>query len=146
MGAAAAIFAAKELQGEVAGYFFEQPYKDLTSAVWSRLHHHVPPGLDLMAYLGLRLWAPVVLPVSPDEISPLDWIADIPESVPIVIITGSADRHALLEDVKLLYNRVRSHAKLVVFPGAVHEALDRKNPQLYRSSLFELLGERQPMR
>jgi alpha-beta hydrolase superfamily lysophospholipase len=144
MGAAAAIFAAKELQGDVAGYFFEQPYKDLKSAVWSRLHHHVPPGLDLVAYLGLRLWAPVFLPESPDEISPYEHIRAIPENVPIVFITGSADRHALLEDVKILYNRVQSHARLVVFPGAVHEALDRNNPQLYRSSLFQLLGERQP--
>ena len=142
MGAAAAIFAAKELQGDVAGYFFEQPYKDLKSAVWTRLHRHVPPVLDLAAYLGLRLWAPVFLPVSPDEISPYEHIYDIPENVPIVIITGSADRHALLEDVKVLYNCVRSHAKLVVFQGAVHEALDRNNPQLYRSSLFQLLDQR----
>jgi alpha-beta hydrolase superfamily lysophospholipase len=142
MGAAAAIFAAKELQGDVAGYFLEQPYKDLESAVWCRLHHHIPPGLDWVAYLGLRLWAPLFLPVSPNQISPYEHVRDIPENVPIVFVTGSADRHALLADVTGLYERVRSHATLVVFQGAIHEALDRNNPQLYRTSLFGLLDSR----
>jgi pimeloyl-ACP methyl ester carboxylesterase len=141
MGAAAAIFAAKELQGDVAGYFLEQPYKDLESAVWCRLHKHVPCGVDWVAYLGLRLWAPVFLPVSPDEISPYEHVRDIPENVPIVFATGSADRHALLADVTTLHTRVQSHAKLVVFSGATHEALDKNNPQLYRSSLFWLLDQ-----
>ena len=40
MGAAAAVFAAEELKTDVAGYFLEQPYKDLKSAVWNRLQHH----------------------------------------------------------------------------------------------------------
>ena len=56
MGAAAAIFAAEELKTDVAGYFLEQPYKDLTSAVWNRLQNHLPPVLDWVAYCGMRLW------------------------------------------------------------------------------------------
>ena len=59
--------------------------------------------------------------------------------MPIVLIAGSADRHAQLDDVTALFNRVQSHAKLVIFEGAVHEALDKNNPQLYRASLFESL-------
>ena len=66
LGAAAAIFSAEELKGQIAGYFLEQPYKDLKSAVWCRVHYHLPPGLDWFAYFGLRLWAPVFLPISPD--------------------------------------------------------------------------------
>ncbi len=62
MGAAAAIFAAEELKEKISGYVLEQPYKDLESAVWCRLHHHVPQGLDWVAYLGLRLWAPSFCP------------------------------------------------------------------------------------
>ncbi|MGA2799384.1 MAG: alpha/beta fold hydrolase, partial [Thermoguttaceae bacterium] len=46
LGAAAAIFAAGELRGNIAGYFLEQPYKDLRSAVWNRLRNHLPPVLD----------------------------------------------------------------------------------------------------
>jgi uncharacterized protein len=143
MGAAAAIFAAEELKDQVAGYFLEQPYKDLKSAVWNRLQNHLPPVLDWVAYYGLRLWSPAFLPVDPDQISPFEHVASIPKGVPVVIITGSADRHARFDDVKAVAGRVRSGARLVVLEGASHEALDQKDPKLYRASLLGLLqGEK----
>ena len=141
LGAAAAIFAAGELKEEVAGYFLEQPYKDLSSAVWTRLQHQLPPILDWIAYCGLRLWAPLFLPVNVNRISPYDRVQDIPENVPIVFVTGSDDRHARLEDVIAIYNRVKSHAKLIEFKGAAHVGLDRFDPQLYRTTLFNFLDE-----
>ena len=139
MGAAAAIFAASDLKGQVAGYFLEQPYKDITSAAWNRLKHYLPPGLDWIAYGGLRLWAPVFLPVAPDQLSPYNHVQDIPESVPVVFITGSADRHAHLDEVMAMYHRIESHAKLVVFDGAQHEDLDRADPELYRTTLLNFI-------
>jgi fermentation-respiration switch protein FrsA (DUF1100 family) len=139
LGAAAAIFAAGQLGTAVDGYFLEQPYKDLPSAVWHRLQHYLPPAADWAAFGGLRLWAGVFLPVNPDRISPLEHVAEIPEAVPIVFVSGSADRHAPLADVRALVDRVRSHAKLVVFTGAEHVALDRYDATLYRASLFDLL-------
>jgi hypothetical protein len=42
-------------------------------------------------------------------------------------------------EVQALFDRVQSHATLVVFEGAAHEALDKNNPELYRTSLFRLL-------
>jgi uncharacterized protein len=138
-GAAAAIFAAEELDGKVAGYFLEQPYKDLKSAVWNRLQHHLPPGFDWAAYAGLRLWATVLLPENLDRISPFDHIGDIPASVPIVIAGGTADRHAPISEVRNLFDRVQDHATLVVFEGAEHVPLNRYDPALYRTSLFRLL-------
>jgi hypothetical protein len=142
MGAAAAIFAAGELRSDVAGYFLEQPYKDLRSAVWNRLHHFLPPVLDWAAYAGLRLWAPVFLSADVGQVSPYEHIGDIPERVPIILASGSADRHAPLKEVNELFDRVRSHARLVVFEGAAHVALDTNNAQLYRTSLFGLLESR----
>ena len=121
LGAAAAIFAAQELNSKVAGYFLEQPYKDLQSAVWNRLQNHLPPGLDWAAYLGLRLWSPVFLPIDPNRISPIEHIAKIPEDVPVLIVTGSSDQHARLSDVKELYGQIERHAQLIVFDGAAHE-------------------------
>ena len=44
------------------------------------------------------------------EISPYEHIAAIPPSVPVVIIAGSADRHARLDEVKAMAGRVRSGA------------------------------------
>jgi pimeloyl-ACP methyl ester carboxylesterase len=84
----------------------------------------------------------VFLPVSPNEISPYDHIAAIPPSVPVVILAGSADRHAPLDEVKAVASRVRSGAKLVIFDGAKHEDLDRRDLQLYRDSFMGLLQSR----
>ncbi len=139
LGAATAIFAAKDLNGRVAGYFLEQPFKDLKSATWNRLQHYLPPVLDWIAYGGLRLWAPVFLPVDPDQVSPYDHVQDIPENVPVVFVTGSADRHAHLDEVTAMFRRIESHARLVVFDGAQHVDLDRANPELYRTTLLSFL-------
>jgi uncharacterized protein len=139
LGAAAAIFAADELKADVAGYFLGQPFKDLKTAVWCRLQYKLPPVLEWVAYGGLRIWSPAFLPVKPDRISPYDHIASIAPNVPVTIITGSADRHARLDDVKAVADQVQSGAKLVVFEGAAHEPLDRYDAKLYRDSLLELV-------
>jgi pimeloyl-ACP methyl ester carboxylesterase len=144
LGAAAAIFAAADLGGRVAGYFLEQPYRDLPGATWNRLQIHLPPVLDWVAYAGLRLWAPVFLPVAPAEVAPCRAVRAIPEAVPVVIAVGSADRHAPLSDAQAVFRPVQSHARLVVFEGAAHQALDRWNATLYRKALLELLARPRP--
>jgi uncharacterized protein len=146
LGAAAAIFAARDLGDRVAGYFLEQPYTDIRSATWNRLQHYLPPVLDWIAYGGMRLWAPVFLPVDPDQLSPYDHVQDIPESVPVVFVTGSTDRHARLDEVTVMFRRIESHAKLVVFDGAQHVDLDRADPELYRGTLLDFLdrADRRP--
>lgn len=144
LGAAAAIFAAQELGGKAAGYFLEQPYKDLQSAVWNRLQNNLPPVLDWAAYLGLRLWSPVFLPVDPNRISPLEQIAKIPDDVPVLIVTGSADQHARLSDARELFGQIERHAQLIVFDGATHEPLVRYDPQRYESTLLPFLERQNP--
>jgi pimeloyl-ACP methyl ester carboxylesterase len=139
MGAAAAIFAAGQLRDRVAGYFLSHPYKDLDSAVWNRLHRRLIPGLDWLAYGGMKLWGRVFLPVAPGRICPYDSLQDIPATVPVVFITGSADLHARLAEVTAMYERIQSHAKLVVFEGAGHKPLDRYDRQLFRATLMEFL-------
>jgi pimeloyl-ACP methyl ester carboxylesterase len=139
MGAATAIFAAGELQDRVAGYFLEHPFKDLDGAVWNRLQNCLVPGLDWVAYGGMKLWGPVFLPVAASRVCPYDCLPDIPPTVPVVFVTGSADRNARLPEVKAMYQRIQSHAKLVVFEGAGHQPLDRYDRQLYRATLLELL-------
>lgn len=76
---------------------------------------------------------------APDALSPFDHIQDIPEGVPVVFVTGSADRDARLDEVTAMYRRIESHAKLVVFDGARHENLDRADPELYMKTLFNFL-------
>ncbi|MGO8689788.1 MAG: alpha/beta hydrolase [Thermoguttaceae bacterium] len=139
MGAAAAIFAAGQLQDRVAGYFFNHPYKDLDTAVWNRLQHQLGPGLDWVAYGGLKLWAPLFLPIAADRVSPYDSLQDIPATVPVVFVTGSADPNARLPEVQAMYQRIRSHAKLVVFEGAGHKQMENYDRRLFRATLLQFL-------
>src|SRR5262249_19296725 len=113
MGAAAAIFAARELGHRVRGYILESPYRDLRAAVWNRVDQALPPLLDLAAYAGLNLVAPVFLPHI-DEISPLRAIAGIPEDVPVLFLAGSGDHLAPLGETRELHEQVASHGQLVV--------------------------------
>jgi hypothetical protein len=71
-------------------------------------------------------------------------VQDIPQGVPVVFVSGSADRHAHLDEVTAMYRLVESHATLVVFDGAQHVNLDRYDPQLYRTALFHFLQRQQP--
>jgi alpha-beta hydrolase superfamily lysophospholipase len=142
MGSASAIFAAKALGKRVSGYLLEEPYKDLDSAVWFRLQHALPRGLDYIAYHGMVLWAPVFLPVSQSEISPYKHIVDIPKQVPVVLLAGSKDRNAHVADVQLLCDRIQDHAKLIVFEGAGHEPLDMRFPEQFEKAIKAAFGSK----
>ncbi len=50
LGSAAAIFAAHDLDHQVAGYILECPYKDIWSAVQNRTAIFLPLGLSQIAY------------------------------------------------------------------------------------------------
>jgi pimeloyl-ACP methyl ester carboxylesterase len=140
MGAAAAVFAALELGQRVRGYILESPYRDLRLAVWNRVEEALPPLLDLAAYAGLNLVAPVFLPHL-DEISPLKTIAGIPEDVLVLILAGDADRHARPDEARALHEKVASHGRLVFFPGAGHGDLLRARPELYTRTVLEFCRE-----
>src|SRR5262249_23479613 len=136
MGAAAAVFAARDLGPRVRGYILESPYRDLRAAVWNRVEQALPPVLDLAAFAGLNLVAPVFLPHI-DEISPLTAIVDIPEDVPVLILAGEADRMARPDEARALHEKVASHARLVFFPGAGHGDLLRAQPELYADTVLD---------
>jgi alpha-beta hydrolase superfamily lysophospholipase len=140
MGAAAAIFAARELGHRVRGYILESAYRDLRTAVWNRVEEALPPVLDLAAYAGLNVVAPVFLPHL-DEISPLRAIAGIPEDVPVLILAGDSDRMARPDEARALHRQVASHGRLVFFPGAGHGDLFHDDPDLYTRSVLEFCRE-----
>ncbi len=137
MGAAAAIFAARELGVRVRGYILESPYRDLRTAVWNRVENVLPLGLSHTAYLGLNLVAPVFLPHL-DEISPLKAIAGIPADVPVLILAGGGDHLARPDEAGALHEQVASHGRLVFFPGAGHGDLLLDAPDLYACNVMEL--------
>jgi alpha-beta hydrolase superfamily lysophospholipase len=140
LGAAAAIFAAPELGTRISGYILEAPYRDLRTAVRNRIAAYLPPVLDRVAYCGLICVSPLVIP-EVNRIAPIDSIGGIPESVPVLLLAGSADTRARPEEARDLHSRVASHGRLVFFEGAGHEALLESDPVLYRESVEQLLRE-----
>ncbi len=138
MGAAAAAFASGELGGRVRGYILESPYSDLRTAVWNRTENALPPVLDAIAYRGLMAVAPLVLPHL-DRIVPAEAIGGVPGDVPVLILAGDRDRNARPEEARALFERVRSHATLHVFPGADHLRMKEVDPARYRSAVIGLV-------
>lgn len=140
MGAAAAIFAARKLGERVQGYILECPYQDLRTAVRNRTEYFLPLGMDRLAYAGLLTVAPLVIPEN-EKISPLEAMGDVPSSTPILIMAGSCDRRARPEEARALYERVQSHAQLIIVGGADHCQLMRADPTGYRNAVLRFLTE-----
>ena len=90
MGGAAAVFASGELAHRVQGYILESPYRNLKVAVRHRTENALPPLLDRIAYLGLLVVSPLVLP-DLEKTSPVEAISGIPPDVPVLILAGSED-------------------------------------------------------
>ena len=139
LGAAASLFAARELGHRVGGYILESPYQNLRVAVRNRTENELPPILDAIAYNGLLAVAPLVLPHL-DRISPHDAIADVPADVPVLLIAGGDDLHARRAEAEALFDRVRSHGELLMFEGAAHLRMHRTDPARYRRAVFDFLG------
>jgi len=140
MGAAAAVFAAQELGERVQGYILECLYQDLRTAVRNRTAYFLPLGMDRLAYLGLLTVSPLVLPET-DKISPLEAIGKMPASTPILIMAGCCDRRARPEEARALYERVQSHAQLVLFDRADHLQLMRTDSEGYARAVQEFIAK-----
>jgi uncharacterized protein len=138
MGAAAAIFAAGDLGERVHGYVLESPYCDLHRAVRNRTSLYLPPVLDRIAYAGVVLVGPLVLPDA-DRISPLDHVGNIPPSVPVLFLSGTKDGRATPAEAEELCGRIAGHGRLALFEGAGHGCLIRDDPQRYQEVVTELL-------
>jgi pimeloyl-ACP methyl ester carboxylesterase len=134
LGAAAALFASEVLDHRVAGYILESPYKDLRTAVWNRTENALPPVLDWIAYRGLLAAAALVLPHW-ERISPLKAASGIPADVPVLILAGSEDRSARPEEARALHDRIRPHARLILFEHGGHMNFPDIAPERYRQSL-----------
>jgi pimeloyl-ACP methyl ester carboxylesterase len=139
MGAAAAVFAAGELAGRVKAYVLECPYKDLKTAVWNRIENLLPPVVDWLAFQGVVLVAPLVLP-DWRNIAPAAAIGAIPADVPVLILAGERDRKARPEEARALFDQVRSHATLLTFPGADHLRLHVSDPARYRQAVHAVVS------
>jgi alpha-beta hydrolase superfamily lysophospholipase len=138
LGAAAAVFAGEELGPAVDGYALECLYTDLESAARNRCETVFPPVLDRLAAWGLVAAAWITWPRF-REIAPIEAIARIPSSTPILLIAGGDDVHARPAEVAALRDRVAAHARLVVIDGAPHDRLQSAAPAAYRQVMHDWL-------
>jgi alpha-beta hydrolase superfamily lysophospholipase len=141
LGAAAALFAAKDLGPRVAGYVLECPYQDLRTAVRNRTHFYLPPVADRVAYAGLALTAPLVLG-DVDAISPLEAASGIPPGTPVLVLAGGADQRATPGDARAIADRIGPNAELVVIDGGDHLTLHQADPGKYRAAVLGFLADR----
>lgn len=139
LGAAAAIFASREVGSRARGYVLESPYRDLRTAVGNRLESYLPPGLDRLAFHGMWLFGDALLPVPAEQLRPLDHVAGIPQEVPVLFLAGAKDRHARLFEVENLAGRISSHARLEVFREGNHGTLRDSEPERYHWLLLDFV-------
>jgi alpha-beta hydrolase superfamily lysophospholipase len=139
LGAAAALFAAPECAGPVRGYVLAAPYGRLDAAVWNRCDAHLYPPFSQAAYGGLKLWAPAFLPVSAEEISPAEFLREIPETTPVTIFASEEDRYARIEEIRSMAETVRTHGRLVAVPRGDHAGFLKLHEAEYRKEILELL-------
>jgi pimeloyl-ACP methyl ester carboxylesterase len=129
-----------EKLGEGSEYVLESPYRDLHQAVRNRTALYLPPVLGRMAYAGVALVGPLVLPEA-DRIAPIDHVGGIPASVPVLFLSGTRDERARPSEAQELCDRVAGHARLVLFEGAGHGCLIRADPRRYAQAVAPLLLE-----
>ena len=140
LGSAAALFAAPDLGPRACGYVLECPYRDLRTAVRNRLRDRLPPVFDAVAYAGLRVAAPLVLPDF-DRISPLEAAAAVPREARALVLAGSADRRATPDEARAIAGRLGPNAELVVVEGGDHLQLAKPDPAFYRATLLAFLAK-----
>jgi uncharacterized protein len=138
MGAAAAVFASGELASRVRGYILESPFQDLKTAVRHRTANDLPPVLDRIAALGLRIVSPLVLP-DWEQIAPVRAVAGIPPPVPVLILAGGEDPVARPDEARALYVRIKSHGRLIIFEHAGHLNFPETAPERYRQEVLDFV-------
>ena len=139
LGAAAAVFASHELGTRVQGYILESPYQDLKTAVRNRTENELPPILDWIAYRGLLAIAPAGLTRAREDFS-----ARGDRRNPFQCArtdTGRSSRpQRPARGGAVVFNRVRSHAQLILFDRAGHMTFPETHPERYTKLIRDFIN------
>lgn len=123
LGAATAIYSAAGLGRRVAGYVLEAPYHDLVKACHDRLSEFLWPPAAAVALTGMRLGAPLFLPVGVETLRPIDHMGAFPEGLPVLFIAGGSDSLAPASDVRHLSERCKGQVEYLLLEGRTHKDL-----------------------
>jgi fermentation-respiration switch protein FrsA (DUF1100 family) len=136
MGAAAAVLGPRPLP--VHALVLEAVYFDIGAVTRHRLARRVGPLAPLFAPLVLAQLKPR-LGIGVDDLSPKDKIKAI--TAPLLMIAGSADWLATMEDTEALFAAAPSPKSLWVIPGASHVDFSRHYPGEYRTRVLSFLAQ-----
>jgi alpha-beta hydrolase superfamily lysophospholipase len=139
MGAAAICYAA-EHTSNCAAIVLESCYHDIASAFENRLRHGYPPWYQRLSRgviwvterrLGLRL----------GQLSPADHIERLAPA-PVLLLTGTEDRHATPQETVRLYERCREPKEIWMVPGATHKDVLEAGGPAYRQRVLSFLDNK----
>lgn len=136
LGGAAALLG--DAPVKVEALVLESVYTSIDAAVENRLELHLGP---LARYLSpLLLWQ-----FEPRLGVPVDWLVPV-EAIatltsPVMVISGSADRHTLLSETLELFSRAQEPKQLWILEGAEHQDLHRYSPAVYEARVLAFFRE-----
>ncbi|HEV2847042.1 MAG TPA: alpha/beta fold hydrolase [Thermoanaerobaculia bacterium] len=137
LGGAAAILADPPLP--LDGLVLESVYTTMEEATENRLRIRFGPlGPPLEPLLTLQLRPRLGIPVS--ALSPVDQIGRL--RCPVLILSGSEDRHTTAEQTRRLFARAPEPKELWLVPGAAHVDLHGFAGEEYRRRILKFLEDR----
>lgn len=114
----------------------ESVFPDVRSAVSNRVEHRLGPLSDLPTWLLLAQLEPRI-DVHPDELRPIDHIADL--TCPLFVLSGTLDPHTPSEETQAMYEAASQPKQLWLVDGAAHEDLHAYDSPGYEQRILEFL-------
>lgn len=131
LGGAATILAGPMLG--IQGAVLEAVYPAIDKAVENRMRLRLGAVGEWLSPLLLWQLHPR-LGVSPDDLRPVDRIADV--RYPVLIVGGTQDQHTTLDDTRQLFAAAKDPKELWLIDGAVHQDFARAAPDAYRTRIL----------
>jgi uncharacterized protein len=123
---------------KVDAIVLEAVYPTITEAINDRIAIRLGPLSGLLTpALTCQLYPR--LGISTADLRPIDHIAEI--GCPVLVAGGDLDKHTPPTETKRMYDTAIEPKSLVIFPGAVHEDLLAKDPQLYSKEIASFLNK-----
>lgn len=116
----------------------ESMFPTLADAVADRLELHV--GRWARPLAPLLLWQlPLRLGVAAERLRPIDALSAL--RAPLLVVSGSADRHTHLEETEQLYAAAQVPKQLWIVDGAAHVDLHAYAPSAYEAKIGAFLAQ-----
>ena len=141
LGAAAALLGPAPL--DVDALVVEAVYPDILTALADRLRVALGPvaGPLFTPVLvpAFALLLPPVTGIRPADLRPIDHVGEL--SAPVLLLSGTADRHTLLTEAEAIYARAPEPKRFWAVPGAGHVDLEHFDPDQYWQHVLPFLSE-----